>query len=79
MRRLIWVAVILAAIGFLAVGAKRVLDERSGGDPPAAELARVARRDVGPVVKATGVIKPMVGAEVRDGMALEERERRRGR
>ncbi|HEX4785753.1 MAG TPA: efflux RND transporter periplasmic adaptor subunit [Candidatus Sulfotelmatobacter sp.] len=67
MRRLIWVAIILAAIGLLAVGAKRVLDERSGGDPPAAELARVARRDVGPVVKATGAIKPMVGAEVRVG------------
>jgi HlyD family secretion protein len=35
--------------------------------PGGAETARVTRRDVGSVVKATGVIKPMIGAEVRVG------------
>ena len=34
---------------------------------PTSEVVRVARRDVGTVVKATGVIKPSVGAEVRVG------------
>lgn len=32
-----------------------------------AEVARVARRDIGTAVKATGVIKPMTGAEVNVG------------
>jgi macrolide-specific efflux system membrane fusion protein len=67
MKRLVWVAAILTAVGFLALGTKRLLDKRSSNDPPAAEVVRVGRRDVGPVVKATGVIKPMVGAEVRVG------------
>jgi RND family efflux transporter MFP subunit len=67
MKTLVWVAAILAAVAVLAVVAKRALDRRSSSDPTAAELVRVTRRDVGPVVKATGVIKPMVGAEVRVG------------
>src|SRR5258708_2946203 len=32
-----------------------------------AQLARVSRRDMGTAVKATGIIKPMVGAEVKVG------------
>jgi RND family efflux transporter MFP subunit len=35
--------------------------------PSGPEVARVARRDIGAVVKATGVIKPMIGAEVKVG------------
>lgn len=66
-KKLAWVAAVLAAIGFLAMGTKSLLDKRSSNDPPAGEVVRVERRDVGPVVKATGVIKPMVGAEVRVG------------
>lgn len=57
----------LSAIGFLALGAKRVLGNRYSTNPSRTEVVRVARRDVGPIVKATGVIKPMVGAEVRVG------------
>src|SRR5262249_38818252 len=34
------------------------------------ELIRVARRDVGSLVKATGVIKPMIGAQVRVGSRI---------
>ena len=67
MRKLVGLAAVLAAIGILALGAKRVLDARTSKDPAGVERVRVSRRDVGPVVKATGVIKPMVGAEVRVG------------
>jgi macrolide-specific efflux system membrane fusion protein len=38
-------------------------EERSRG----VETVRVARRDLGSVVKATGVVKPMIGAEVKVG------------
>jgi RND family efflux transporter MFP subunit len=37
--------------------------EHSGGR----EVARASRRDLGSVVKATGVVKPMIGAEVKVG------------
>lgn len=57
----------LAAIAVAVVAAKSVLDKRSTRDLSAADFVRVERRDVGPVVTATGVIKPMVGAEVRVG------------
>jgi RND family efflux transporter MFP subunit len=40
----------------------RPTERARGGD-----VVRVARRDIGRVVKATGVIKPMIGAEVRVG------------
>jgi macrolide-specific efflux system membrane fusion protein len=39
-----------------------------GGERASAiERARVTRRDIGTVVKATGIVRPMVGAEVRVG------------
>lgn len=60
------VAGILAAV-LLAVLVPRFLEKRANRDPAGVEVVRVTRRDVGPVVKATGVIKPMVGAEVRVG------------
>jgi RND family efflux transporter MFP subunit len=40
----------------------RPQERARGGD-----AVRVARRDIGRVVKATGVVKPMIGAEVRVG------------
>jgi RND family efflux transporter MFP subunit len=45
---------------------------RTPADDPAASLqaARVVRRDIGNVVKATGIIKPRVGAEVRVGSRI---------
>lgn len=66
-KKLVWIAATPVAIGALALGGKRLLDEHSSSDPPAVEVVHVARRNVGPVVKATGVIKPRVGAEVRVG------------
>lgn len=67
MKRLMWVVAILAVTTVLVLAARRLLESRSTRDTPDVELVRVTRRDVGPVVKATGVIKPMVGAEVRVG------------
>jgi RND family efflux transporter MFP subunit len=58
------------AVGAVAIAAMvlvRVSAKQTGDDLHDAETARVFRRDIGSVVKATGVIKPMVGAEVRVG------------
>lgn len=67
MKRLAWVAAVLAAIAALTVGVKRVWNKGSNIDPSSAKMIPVTKRDIGPVVKARGVIKPMVGAEVRVG------------
>jgi len=67
MKKPVWAAAVIGILSFASVLLLRVLAKRSANDPPGAEVIRVARRDVGPVVKATGVIKPMVGAEVRVG------------
>lgn len=67
MKRFFLVAAALLVIA-LAFGAiKRVTARQTGNDPQGAETVRVTRRNVGSVVKASGVIKPMVGAEVRVG------------
>jgi RND family efflux transporter MFP subunit len=67
MKRLAW-----AAVSFGVVGSGIVVLGRAGftqvKDPlDSAAIVRVARRNVGSVVKATGIIKPRVGAEVRVG------------
>jgi macrolide-specific efflux system membrane fusion protein len=70
MRKLLVAAATLAAAGAAVVvfgwaaGAGRSAGEGT------VETVRVARRDVGAVVKATGVIKPMIGAEVRVGSRI---------
>ncbi|HEV8630940.1 MAG TPA: efflux RND transporter periplasmic adaptor subunit [Thermoanaerobaculia bacterium] len=55
-------ALIVAGVVWAQVAARR--DEAALGG---AQVARVTRRDVETVVKATGIIKPMIGAEVRVG------------
>lgn len=45
----------------------RVAATRSQERPGGPEVTRAARRDIGAVVKATGVIKPMIGADVKVG------------
>lgn len=63
--------IVFAVIGLMAVAAALVWgraawtpsDDRAAG----AQVVRVARRNIATVVKATGVIKPRVGAEVRVG------------
>jgi HlyD family secretion protein len=56
-----------AVAGFL--WGRAVWTESDGG-AAAAQVVRVARRDVGDVVKSTGIIKPSVGAEVRVGSRI---------
>jgi RND family efflux transporter MFP subunit len=63
------VAALLAiALAFAVI--VRVSAKQAENDPQTAEVVRIARRDVGSVVKAVGVIKPMVGAEVRVGSSV---------
>ncbi len=56
--------VIIAALFHLGASAHRDATSTAG------ETVRVVRRNVGSAVKATGVIKPQVGAEVRVGSRL---------
>jgi macrolide-specific efflux system membrane fusion protein len=67
MRRFVWALAVIVVVGVVSLFVTRVLVKPSSNDPSGTEVIRVVRRDVGPVVKATGVIKPMVGAEVRVG------------
>ncbi len=57
-------AAVLAAV----VGRASVFGRKS--EPAGAEIVRAVRRDVGSVVKATGVIRPALGAEVRVGAQI---------
>src|SRR5262245_13213740 len=65
LRATAWSLGIAAAVAGVAAAAAllRPPPDASGG----VETVRVARRDVGRVIKATGVIKPAIGAEVRVG------------
>lgn len=67
MKRLLLFGAILAAVVAAAFGLVRARSRTNGQDLLDAEVVKVTRRDIGPVVKATGVIKPMVGAQVRVG------------
>lgn len=63
---------VLGGVGLLLVATTVValgltLGMRAPEKARGTDVVRVARRDVGRVVKATGVIKPMIGAEVRVG------------
>ena len=60
---------VLVVIGAAAVVATTVLHSNSEKSP-AIETARVVRRDIGSTVLATGIIKPMVGAEVKVGSRI---------
>jgi HlyD family secretion protein len=64
--------VVIAATGLIAMGVAAVWWTRVAWIQPQnaaaeAQVVRVARRDLASVVKATGIIKPRVGAEVRVG------------
>jgi HlyD family secretion protein len=63
-----------AAIGLAAIAVAVFLWSRAvwtqAEDAAGAEVVRVVRRDVGSVVKATGIVKPRVGAEVRVGSRI---------
>lgn len=70
MKRAFWaggslIVVTGAGLAFARAGATRAADPSA-----TAATARVTRRDIGAQVKATGVIKPRVGAEVRVGSRI---------
>ncbi len=65
-----WIVILL---GLGAIGTAALLWQRAESAKaaiPALEVVRVARRDVGTAVRATGVIKPRTGAEVRVGSQI---------
>jgi HlyD family secretion protein len=64
-RTVAWSAGTAAAVAGVAAAA--ALLRSPPGAIDAGETVRVARRDVGRVIRATGVIKPAIGAEVRVG------------
>jgi RND family efflux transporter MFP subunit len=59
------IGIAVVAIGVVGLGLTMAMRPRER--PRTADTVRVARRDLGRVVKATGVVKPMIGAEVRVG------------
>ncbi len=67
MRKLIVGGVVMGAVGLplALVGRAGILHGPGAGS--GVELVRVSRGDVATVVKATGIVRPMVGAEVRVG------------
>ena len=70
MRRVIWVGAIVgvitvAGLALARTGASRAADTGTDG-----ATVRVVRRDIAAQVKATGVIKPRVGAEVKVGSRI---------
>ena len=71
MRKFLWAVGAAAALVLSTVAVVRGA-RSTGTDSPTgdAQVVRVARRDVGAVVKATGVIRPRVGAEVRVGSRI---------
>ncbi|MEO8335444.1 MAG: hypothetical protein ABI664_10750 [bacterium] len=63
--------ILLAAFATAGAAAVRGTRPAQGeGENPNAQVVRVTRRDIGSVVKATGVIKPQVGAEVKVGSRI---------
>jgi HlyD family secretion protein len=66
MKKLAWgLAVGALALPLAFLG--RAAAKRGREEPPAGEVVRVTRRTIGSSVKATGVVKPRIGAEVKVG------------
>ena len=71
MKRVLWgsvalVVVVIAGLAWARTGSTRATDPNASGS----NVVRVMRRDIGSQVKATGVIKPRVGAEVKVGSRI---------
>jgi macrolide-specific efflux system membrane fusion protein len=67
MKRFAWTIVAASAVLLVLALLGRAAATRGGERPPGTEVVRVSRRDLGSVVKATGVVKPRIGAEVKVG------------
>lgn len=70
MRRLIWAGGIVALLALAGLALARTGASRAPDLETGAATVRVARRDIAAQVKATGVIKPRVGAEVKVGSRI---------
>ena len=70
MRNLIACIVVMGLVGAGLAGYKRLDIASARQSPENQEVVRVTRRDVGTQAKATGVIKPMIGAEVNVGSSV---------
>ncbi len=70
MRKLITGVMVLGLVVAGVAGWKRLGGAHARQAPENQEIVRVTRRDVGTVAKATGVIKPMIGAEVNVGSSV---------
>jgi RND family efflux transporter MFP subunit len=70
MRTIITCAVVLGFIAAGVAGWKRLDEAHARQASDNHEIARVTRRDIGTAAKATGVIKPMIGAEVNVGSSV---------
>jgi HlyD family secretion protein len=69
-RRATFAVIGLAVIGVAAFLWGRAVWTESDRGVASAQVVRVVRRDIGEAVKATGIIKPRVGAEVRVGSRI---------
>ena len=70
MKKFLLAAAVLIAVAVAFVVITRVSAKQTDEASQTGEVVRVTRRDIGSFVKATGVIKPMVGAEVRVGSSV---------
>ena len=70
MRKLIVTGVVLGAVAVAVFAWLRIGKAQSQRDIHGADAVRVTRHDIGSAVKSTGVIKPMVGAEVNVGSSV---------
>lgn len=70
MRTIIKCVVLLGLVAVGVAGWKRLNPAHARQSSEDRETVRVTRRDVGIVAKATGVIKPMIGAEVNVGSSV---------
>src|SRR5215831_13145435 len=70
MKKFLLTAAALVTVAVALVVITRVSAKQAGEPSQTAEVVRVTRREIGSVVKATGVIEPMVGAEVRVGSSV---------
>ncbi|MGD0620824.1 MAG: biotin/lipoyl-binding protein, partial [Bryobacteraceae bacterium] len=70
MKKVVILFVVVAAIAAAVVVGRRVLGSRRASGTEGALLVRVTRRSLGTEVTATGVIKPMTGAQVNVGSTV---------
>ncbi|MFH0824268.1 MAG: efflux RND transporter periplasmic adaptor subunit [Pseudomonadota bacterium] len=61
------VLIILVATAGMAIAVFSAIGLSSGKSKPGYSTAKVVRRDLGATVQATGIVKPMIGAEVKVG------------